>query len=154
MAKIEIFSPLHKTVLKFFPFAYDTVVLPCGSKIHAKSLNLLRFSRYSHLFIFRWNPRWLPKVAKIEICPLCIGYSCTTLRVKHSLEIALSLTVFEIFTLFNFPLKSKMAAKSGENWKFYCYKWFPQWRTVKVVITRLAMDLQLSKFAIKQYIKK
>ena len=37
------------------------------------------------------------------------------LCVKKSLEIALSLTVFEIFTLFHFPLKSKMAAKSGEN---------------------------------------
>ena len=34
------------------------------------------------------------------------------------LEIAPSLTVFEIFTLFHFPLKSKMAAKSGENQSF------------------------------------
>ena len=58
-------------------------------------------------------------MAKIEIFPLCIGYSCTTLWVKNSLEITLSLTVFEIFTLFHFPLKSKMAAKSGENWNFY-----------------------------------
>ena len=101
--------------LKFFPLAQDTVVLPCGSKIRSKSLYLLRFSRYSHFFIFRKNPRWLPKVAKIEIFPLGTGYSYTTLRVKSLLEIALSLTVFEIFTLFDFPLKSKMAAKSGEN---------------------------------------
>ena len=57
-------------------------------------------------------------MAKIEIFPLCIGHSCTTLRVKNLLEIALSLKVFEIFTLFHFPLKSKMAAKSGENSNF------------------------------------
>ena len=44
------------------------------------------------------------------------GDSCTTLRVKDSLEITLSLTVFEILILF--PRKSKMAAKSGENRTF------------------------------------
>ena len=54
-------------------------------------------------------------MAKIEIFPLCTGDSCTTLQVKNLLEIALSLTVFEILTLFYFPQKSKMAAKSGEN---------------------------------------
>ena len=41
--------------------------------------------------------------------------TCITLRVKNSLEIARSLTVLEILTLFHFPQKSKMAAKSGEN---------------------------------------
>ena len=101
--------------LKFFPFAWDTLAIPCGSKIRSKSLYLLRFSRYSHFFIFRKKPRWPPKVAKIEIFALCMGHSCNTLRVENSLEIALSLTVFEIFTLFHFPQKAKMAAKSGEN---------------------------------------
>ena len=43
------------------------------------------------------------------------GDSCTTLRVKNLLEIALSLTVFEILTLFHFPQKSKMAAESDET---------------------------------------
>ena len=57
-------------------------------------------------------------MVKIENFPLCIGYLCTTLWVKNSLEITLSLTVFEIFTVFHFPLKSKMAAKSGENLNF------------------------------------
>ena len=42
-------------------------------------------------------------------------YHPTTLWIKDSLEIALCLTVFEISTLFHFPQKSKMAAKSGEN---------------------------------------
>ena len=101
--------------LKFFLLPQDTLVLPCGSKSCSESLYLLPFPRHFQCFIFRLNPRWLPKVAKIEIFPLCIGYSCTTLWVKNSLEIALSLTVFEIFTLFHFPLKSKMPAKSGEN---------------------------------------
>ena len=92
---------------KFFPFAQGTFVLLCGSKIRSKSLYLVQFSRYSHFFIFRKNPRWPPKVAKIEIVSPWhyYGYSCTTLWVKNSLEIALSLTVFEIFTFFHFPLK-------------------------------------------------
>ena len=47
-----------------------------------------------------------PKVAKIEIFPLSIGYSCTTLWVKNLLEIALSLTVCEIFVIFYIFTKS------------------------------------------------
>ena len=57
-------------------------------------------------------------MAKIEIFSLCIGYSFATLWVKYSLKIALSLTISEIFTIFHFPLKSKMAAKSDKNWNF------------------------------------
>ena len=91
-------------------------MLHCGSKIRSKSMSC-SFPRYSHFFILRKNPRRPPKVAKIEIFPLCIGYSSTTLWVKNSLEISLSRTVCEIFTLFHFPQKSKMAAKSGENLK-------------------------------------
>ena len=53
--------------------------------------------------------------AKIEIYPLCVGQSSTTLWVKNFFEITLSLTVLEIFTLFHFPQKSKMAVKSGEH---------------------------------------
>ena len=88
MAKIEIFPP-----------AWDTLVLPGGSKILSKSLYLLQFSRYSHFFK---NPRWPPKVAKIEIFPLCIGYSCTTLWVKkfarnHSISYSLRYSHFFIF---------------------------------------------------------
>ena len=104
-------------VFKIFTLVHFPL-LPCRSKIGSKSLYLLRFLRYSHVFVFHKNPRWPPKVVKIEIFPFCIGPSCTTLWVKNSLEIALSLTVFEIFTLFHFPLKTKMAAKSGKNWNF------------------------------------
>ena len=63
---------------KFYPFAQNTLVLPCGLKISSKSLSLLRFSRYSHFFIYHKNPRWPPIVAKIEIFPLSTGHSCTT----------------------------------------------------------------------------
>ena len=45
-------------------------------------------------------------MAKIEISPLSTGHSCTTLRVKNSLEIALSLMVFEIFVIFDIFTKS------------------------------------------------
>ena len=47
----------------------------------------------------------------MENFPLSIRHSCTTLRVKNSLKIALSLTVFEIFILFHFPQKSRWLAK-------------------------------------------
>ena len=101
--------------IEIFPLCIGHSCTTLWSKIRSKSLYLVRFSRYSHFFIFRKNPRWPPKVAKIEIFPLCKRPSCTTLRFKNSVEIALSLTVFEIFTFFYFPQKSKMAAKSGEN---------------------------------------
>ena len=104
--------------LKIFPLSIGYSCTTLRVKIRSKTIYLLQFSRYSHIFIFRKNPRWPPKVAKIEIFPLYIGHSCTPLWVKNWLEIALSLTVFKIFTLFHFPLKSKMAAKSGENWNF------------------------------------
>ena len=44
-----------------------------------------------------------------------IEYASTTIWVKNSVEIALSLTVSEILTFLGFPQKSKMAAKSGEK---------------------------------------
>ena len=70
------------------------------------------------IFVFRKNSRWPPKVAKIEFFQFHIEYSATTLWVKNSVEIALSLTVSEILTFFVFLQKFKMAAKSGENWNF------------------------------------
>ena len=92
MAKTEIFSLLHRILLYY----------PVGQKFTRNRSISYGFRDIHTFFIFRWNPRWLPKLAKIEIFPLCIGYSCTTLWVKNSLKIALSLTVFEIFTLFHF----------------------------------------------------
>ena len=54
-------------------------------------------------------------MAKIEIFQIHIEYSSTTIWVKNSVEIALSLTVSEILTFLGFPQKSKMAAKIGEK---------------------------------------
>ena len=62
-----------------------------------------------------YETRWLPKVAKIEMFQIHIEYSSTTIWVKNSVEIALSLTVSEILTVLGFPQKSKMATKSGEK---------------------------------------
>ena len=50
-------------------------------------------------------------MAKIEIFQFCIEYFATTLWVKNSVEITLSLTVSKILTFFVFPQKFKMAAK-------------------------------------------
>ena len=58
------------------------------------------------------------EVAKTEIFPLSREYCCTTLWVKNSLEIALSLTISKIFSMFYFPLNSKMAAK-WQKLKFF-----------------------------------
>ena len=104
--------------LKFSPFPQDTLVPPCGSKIRSKSLYLLRFSRYCHFFIFRKNPRWPPKVAKIEISRLCTRDSCSTLRFKNSLEIALSLTVFRDIDTFSFSAKIQDGRRKWRKLKF------------------------------------
>ena len=77
--------------LKFFPFAQDTLLLPCGSKNRSKSLYLLRFSRYSHFFIFCKNPSWPPKVAKIDIFPLLLLYSSVGQKFARNRSISYSL---------------------------------------------------------------
>ena len=46
------------------------------------------------------------KWRKLEFFPLGTGHFCTTLWVKKSLEIVLSLTVFEIFVIFHIFTKS------------------------------------------------
>ena len=50
-------------------------------------------------------------MAKIEIFQFCIKYSATTLRVKNSVEIALSLTVSEILRFFVFRKNSRWPPK-------------------------------------------
>ena len=97
---------LDHVKLKTFMFQQNTLLLPCGSKIRSKSLYLRQFQRYLPFFIFSKNSRWPPKVVKFEIFHIATKYSCTTLWVKNSLEIALSLTVFEIFPLFVFCKKT------------------------------------------------
>ena len=79
------------------------------------TVGLLQFQRYLRFFIFCINSRWLPKVVKIENFHVSTEYSSTTLWVQNSLKIALSLTVSEIFAIFNFLQKFKMAAKSCKN---------------------------------------
>ena len=121
MAKIEIYSPSYRIPL-YYPagqkFARNRSISygnPAGQKF-TRNRSISYGFRDIHTFSFSakihdGRQKW----RKLKFFPLRIEYPCTTLRVKNSLEIALSLTVFEIFTLFHFPLKSKMAAKSGEN---------------------------------------
>ena len=52
---------------------------------------------------------------KIEIFPSCIY----RIPVYYPVQNGLSLTVCQIFTIFYFPLKIKMAAKSGKKLNFY-----------------------------------
>ena len=89
-------------------------------KISVKMALSLTVSEMLTFLFFRKkkNSRWPPKVAKIEIFQFCIEYFPTILRVKNSVQIALSLTVSEILGFFRFSQKFKMAAKSGENRKF------------------------------------
>ena len=58
------------------------------------------------------------KWRNLKFFKFCTEYFSTTLWVKNCVEIALSLTVCEILRFFRFSQKFKMAAKSGENWKF------------------------------------
>ena len=50
-------------------------------------------------------------MAKIEIFQFCIEYFATTLRVKNSVEIALSLTVYEILIFVVFRKNSRWPPK-------------------------------------------
>ena len=68
---------------------------------------------------FRKNSRWPPKVAKIEIFQLHIEYSTTTMRVKISVKMALSLTVSEILTFFCFSAKIQDGRQKWRKLKFF-----------------------------------
>ena len=72
-------------------------------------------------------------MAKIEIFQLHIDYSTTTMRVKISVKMALSLTVSEILTFFLFFRKnSRWPPKVAkiENFQF-CIEYFPTTLRVK-----------------------
>ena len=62
----------------------------------------------SHIIILGKSAITHSKVGQSSpnLFPLSIGYSCTTLWVKNSLENALSLTVCEIFLIFDIFSKS------------------------------------------------
>ena len=102
------YSPFHRTLLYY----------PVGQKF-AQNCSISYGFWDIHTFSFSAKIQdGCQKWQKFKFYPFCIGHSYTTVWVKISLKITLCLTVFEIFTLFHFPLKSKMAAKSGENWNF------------------------------------
>ena len=61
---------------------------------------------------------YLWQVVKFEIFHIVTEYSRTTLRVKNSLEIALSLTVFKIFALFVFCQKNGQRNTHGGHLVF------------------------------------
>ena len=86
------------------------------------------------------------KWRKLKFSALCTGHSCTTLWVKNSLEIALSLTVFEVLTIFHFPQKSKMAPKVAK------IEIFPLWTgdscTTLWVKNSLEIALSLTVFEV------
>ena len=92
--------------LKFPPFAQDSCTTLWVKNSLEIALSLMVFQILTLLPFSAKNPRWPPKVAKIEIFPLCTRDPCTTLRVKNSLKIALSLTVCEIFLIFDIFSKS------------------------------------------------
>ena len=80
---------------------------PLKSKMAAESGSIsYGFRDIDSFFIFRKNPRWPPKVAKIEIFPHLTGEPRTILWVKNLLEITLSLTIFEIFVISHIFTKS------------------------------------------------
>ena len=95
------FSPLHRMLLSLWVKNSPEI-----------ALSLTVFEIFTFFSFSAKIQDGRKKGVKIEIFPLCIGYSCTTLEVKNSP------TVFEIFTLFHFLQKSKMAAKSSENLNF------------------------------------
>ena len=66
------------------------------------------FTDISHIIILGKSAITHSTVGKSSpnLFPLSIGYSCTTLWVKNSFKIALSLTVCEIFLIFDIFSKS------------------------------------------------
>ena len=83
-------------------------------------------------YILRRNSKWQENEFW-ENSPVDSG---DTLALKIFNKIALSCTIFEIFTLFYFPLKSKIAAISCENQNFSLFNKTPLYSPVSQKFTR------------------
>ena len=70
----------------------------CNSLTDISHIIILGKSAITHSKVGQSSP---------NLFPFRIGYSCTTLWVKNSLEIALSLTVWEIFLTFSVKVAIK-----------------------------------------------
>ena len=92
---------------------------PMGQKFCRNRSISYGFQDINIFLFFRKNSRWPPKVAKIEIFQFCIEYFPTTLRVKNSVQIALSLTVSEILRFFLFFAKIQDGRQKWQKLKFF-----------------------------------
>ena len=99
--------PTNGKQLPAFPHEAVPGIKPRPQRWEARVLPLCHrgppFTVISHIIILGKSAITHSKVGQSSpnIFPLSIGYSCTTLWVKNSLEIALSLTVCEIFVIFH-----------------------------------------------------
>ena len=84
-------------------------------------------------------------MAKIEIFQLHIEHSTTTMRVKISVKMALSLTVSEILTFFVFRKNSRWPPKVVKIEIFqFCIEYFPTTLWVKNSV-QIALSLTVSE---------
>ena len=84
-------------------------------------------------------------MAKIEFFQFHIEYSATTLRVKNSVEIALSVTVSEILIFFVFRKNSRWPPKVAKIETFqFCIEYFPTTLRVKNSV-QIALSLTVSE---------
>ena len=84
-------------------------------------------------------------MAKIEIFQFCIEYFPTTLPVKNSVQIALSLTVSEILRFFRFSQKFKMVPKVAKIEIFqFCIEYFATTLRLKNSV-EIALSLTVSE---------
>ena len=84
-------------------------------------------------------------MAKIEIFQFCIEYSTTTLWVKNSVEIALSLTVSEILTFLFFRKNSRWPPKVAKIEIFQLHIEYST-TTMRVKISvKMALSLTVSE---------
>ena len=111
MAKIENFQ---------FCTEYSATTLRVKNSVQiALSLTVSEMLRFFDFFVFCKNSRWPPKVAKIEFFQFHIEYFTTTMRVKISVKMALSLTVSEILTFFCFSAKIQDGRQKWRKLKFF-----------------------------------
>ena len=90
--------------IEIFQFCIGYFAITLRFKNSVKITLSLAVSEILTFSVFRKNPRWPPKVAKLK-------YSLHTLWVKNSVQIALSLTVSEILRLFVFRKNSRWPPK-------------------------------------------
>ena len=130
--------------LKLFPFAYDTLVLPCGAKIPSKSLSY----GFRDIQPFSFSAKiqdGRQKWRKLKIFPFCIGHLYYPAGQKFARNRSISYD-FRDIQPFSFSAKIQDGRQKWRKLKFFTFEIGPSSTTLRV---KNLLEIALSRTVFK-----